>query len=87
MANKKETKQKVEVPVVETPVVETPTLKKVEPKNPTWEIKDSSYYLKRNQLDLLVYIGLMKKKVSKENLSIVKIKKPVSLTKCKVTKD
>ena len=49
MANKKETKQKVEVPVVETPVVETPTLKKVEPKKPTWEIKDRTYYLKRNQ--------------------------------------
>ena len=49
MANKKETKQKVEVPVVETPVVETPTPKKVEPKKPTWEIKDRTYYLKRNQ--------------------------------------
>jgi hypothetical protein len=32
------------VPVVETPVVETP-----KPKKDTWEIKDRTYYLKRNK--------------------------------------
>ena len=45
MAKKKETKEKVEVPVVETLVVETPKPKKVEPKKPTWEIKDRMYNL------------------------------------------
>ena len=49
MAKKKETKEKVEVPVVETFVVETPKPKKVETKstNPedNWEIKDRVYYL------------------------------------------
>ena len=46
MAKKQKT-QEVEVPVVETPVVETPKPKvKVEPKKPTWEIKDRLYYLK-----------------------------------------
>jgi hypothetical protein len=49
MANKKETKKEVEVPVVETPVVETPKPKKVEPKKPSWEIKDRVYYLKGNK--------------------------------------
>ena len=49
---KKETKQKVEVPVVETPVVETPKPKKVEPKKPTWEIKDRVYYLTRKRRPL-----------------------------------
>ena len=43
MAKKKQTK-KVEAPVVETPVVETP-----KPKKDTWEIKDRTYYLKRNK--------------------------------------
>ena len=44
MAKKQE---KVEVPVVETPVVETPKPKvKVEPKKPTWEMKDRVYNLK-----------------------------------------
>ena len=46
MAKKQKT-QEVEVPVVETPVVETPKPKvKIEPKKPTWEIKDRLYYLK-----------------------------------------
>jgi len=49
MAKKQETKKEVEVPVVETPVVETPKVKKVEPKKPTWEIKDRSYFLKGNK--------------------------------------
>ena len=36
-----------EVDVVEeTPIVETPKPKKVEPKKPSWEIKDRLYYLK-----------------------------------------
>ena len=43
MAKKKQTK-KVEAPVVEAPVVETP-----KPKKDTWEIKDRTYYLKRNK--------------------------------------
>jgi hypothetical protein len=43
---KKTKKEEVEVPVVETPVVETPKPKKVESKNPTWEIKDRTYFLK-----------------------------------------
>jgi len=52
MAKKKETQEKVEVPVVETPVVETPKPKKVEPKKPEWEIKDRVYYLKGNKRPL-----------------------------------
>ena len=52
MAKKKETQEKVEVPVVETPVVETPKPKKVEPKKPEWEIKDRVYYLKGNNKPL-----------------------------------
>ena len=52
MAKKQKT-QEVEVPVVETPVVETPKPKvKVEPKKPTWEIKDRLYYLKNGQSPL-----------------------------------
>ena len=47
MAKKQETKiEEVEVPVVETPVVETPKPTKIEPKKPTWEIKDRLYYLR-----------------------------------------
>ena len=34
---------------VEKVVVETPTPKKVEPKKPSWEIKDRVYYLKGNK--------------------------------------
>jgi len=45
MAKKQKT-QEVEVPVVKTPVVQTQKPKKVEPKKPTWEIKDRVYYLK-----------------------------------------
>ena len=41
MAKKQETKKEVEVPVVETQ-----KLKKVEPKKPSWEIKDRLYNLK-----------------------------------------
>jgi len=44
MAKKQKT-EKAEVPVVETLVVETPKPKKVEPKKPTWEIKDRVYNL------------------------------------------
>ena len=44
MANKKETKQKVEVPVVETPVVEA-----TKPKKNKWEIKDRAYILKETE--------------------------------------
>ena len=52
MAKKKETKKVVDPLIekdfgeVETPVMETPKPKKVEPKKPTWEIKDRMYYLK-----------------------------------------
>ena len=46
MAKKQETKKEVEVPVVETTIVESPKPKKVEPKKPSWEIKDRMYYLK-----------------------------------------
>ena len=52
MAKKQETKKEVEVPVVETPVVEAPKLKKVEPKEPEWEIKDRVYYLKNHKKPL-----------------------------------
>jgi len=49
MAKKQKT-QKVEVPVVETPIVETPKPKiKVEPKKPTWQIKDRLYLLKNGK--------------------------------------
>mgnify|MGYP003141326957 CR=1 FL=1 len=52
MAKKQKTKE-VEVPVVETPVVETPKPKvKVEPKKPTWEIKDRVYVLVGNKKPL-----------------------------------
>ena len=47
MAKKQEAKiEEVEVPVVEAPVVETPKPTKIEPKKPTWEIKDRLYYLR-----------------------------------------
>ena len=59
MAKKQETKTKVELtpqvveqPKVETPVMETPKPKKVEPKNPTWEIKDRIYNLKGHRRPL-----------------------------------
>jgi len=58
MAKKKETKKVVEPLIekdfkeVETPVMETPKLKKVEPKQPKWEIKDRNYYLTGNQSPL-----------------------------------
>ena len=57
MAKKQETKKEVETPVVETPVVETPVVetpkvKKVEPKKPTWEIKDRTYWLTRSRSPL-----------------------------------
>jgi len=47
----KKTKKEVEVPVVETPVVETPK-PKIEPKKPTWEIKNRVYYLKGSKKPL-----------------------------------
>jgi len=37
---------------VETPVMETPKPKKVEPKQPKWEVKDRNYYLTGNQSPL-----------------------------------
>ena len=46
---KKQKIEKVEVPAVETPVVETQKPKKVEPKEPVWEIKDRVYNLKSNK--------------------------------------
>ena len=49
---KKTKNTEVETPVVETPVVETPKIKKVEPKKPTWEIKDRVYYLKSKRKPL-----------------------------------
>jgi len=49
---KKQTQKEVEAPVVETQVVETPRPKKVEPKKPSWEIKDRVYYLKQNRTAL-----------------------------------
>ena len=58
MAKKKETKKVVEPLIekdfeeVETPVMETPKPKKVEPKQPKWEIKDRNYYLAGNQSPL-----------------------------------
>ena len=93
MAKKKETKKVVEPLIekdfeeVETPVMETPKPKKVEPKKPSWEIKDRVYYLKGNKKPLsrliksAMCIILMKKKAMKESLSIVKIKKLLLLTK------
>ena len=46
MAKKKTKVEVEETPqVVETPVVETPKIKKVEPKKPSWEIKDRVYNL------------------------------------------
>ena len=51
MAKKQKT-EKVEVPVVDTLVVETPKPKKVEPKKPTWEVKDRVYYLKSRRKPL-----------------------------------
>ena len=44
MAKKQETKKET----VEVPVVETPKPNKVQPKKPSWEIKDRMYYLKNN---------------------------------------
>ncbi len=41
----KKQKTVVEQPQVEVPVMETPKPEKVEPKKPTWEIKDRVYYL------------------------------------------
>ncbi len=58
MAKKKETKKVVEPLIeknfeeVEAPIMETPKPKKVEPKKPTWEIKDRNYYLTGNQSPL-----------------------------------
>ena len=54
MAKKKETKKvEVEEPQIqEEVVVETPKPKKVEPKKPTWEIKDRVYYLKGDKKPL-----------------------------------
>jgi len=37
---------------VETPAMETPKPKKVEPKQPKWEVKDRNYYLTGNQSPL-----------------------------------
>ena len=51
MAKKQKT-EKVEVPVAEAPVVEAVKTKKVEPKKPTWELKDRVYYLTKNRRPL-----------------------------------
>ena len=56
MAKKQETKKEVEVPVVETLIVETQKPKKVEPKKPSWEIKDRMYYLTNNRSPLTYLI-------------------------------
>ena len=44
--SKKQKTQEVEVPVVETPVATQKLKVKVEPKKPTWEVKDRLYNLK-----------------------------------------
>ena len=55
MAKKQKTQKVVEPLIekdfeeVETPVMEKPKPKKVEPKKPSWEIKDRVYYLKGNK--------------------------------------
>ena len=89
MAKKQETQveqtpQVVEQPKVETPVMETPEPKVRERKKPTneWEIKDRLYILKGGKKPLsrsiksadIYYFD--EEKVMKENLNIVKIKKP-----------
>jgi len=51
MAKKQKT-EKVEVPVAEAPVVEAIKTKKVEPKKPTWELKDRVYYLTKSRRPL-----------------------------------
>ena len=88
MAKKQKIKVEVEKPqiqeVVETPqVVEQPKAKVVEKPLPTkdaWEIKDRTYFLLSRQKPLSYMIktsGIYystKKKVTKENLNILKIK-------------
>jgi len=50
--SKKQKTQEVEVPVVETPVATQKPKVKVEPKKPTWEIKDRVYNLNGKQKPL-----------------------------------
>ena len=58
MAKKKETKKVEVAPEVKATndmvevVIENPKPKKVEPKKPSWEIKDRVYYLKQNRSSL-----------------------------------
>ena len=58
MAKKQKTQKVVESLIekdfekVETPVMETPKPKKVEPKKPSWEIKDRVYHLKSSRKPL-----------------------------------
>ncbi len=81
----KKTKTEVEEPQIKEVAVETAPVidqsrERIKPKN-QWEIKDRVYYLKSNKkplsnmLKLPIFIILTKKKVTKESLSIVKIKK------------
>ena len=52
-AKKAEVAPQVEETVIETPVIETPKEDvKIEPKKPSWEIKDRIYYLKGNKKPL-----------------------------------
>ena len=52
-AKKAEVAPQVEETVIETPVIETPKVDvKIEPKKPSWEIKDRIYYLKGNKKPL-----------------------------------
>ena len=48
--------QKTEVAVEKPQVVEQPKPKKVEPKKPSWEIKDRMYYLTNNRSPLTYLI-------------------------------
>jgi|TARA_R100000027_G_C2241952_1_gene92284 hypothetical protein len=52
-AKKAEVAPQVEETVIKTPVIETPKVDvKIEPKKPSWEIKDRIYYLKGNKKPL-----------------------------------
>ena len=52
-AKKAEVAPQIEETVIKTPVIETPKVDvKIEPKKPSWEIKDRIYYLKGNKKPL-----------------------------------
>ena len=69
----KEPQIQEEIAIKTAPVVQQPKPNKVEPKKPSWEIKDRVYYLtkKRRPLSYMVKSAgiyfLMKKKVMKES--------------------